>query len=102
MMAMGLILIIFVEPPTEFWVGGDVLSGDWRPTILALAISAFFIIVLTVEPIQEFYELPPLHSWVDYLIITAVTFIWVIIVRFVWRRGIIDRYLNLGSLRGLP
>jgi cation-transporting ATPase E len=100
MMAMGLILIIFVEPPTEFWVGGDTLSGDWRPTILALAISAFFITVLTVEPIQEFYELPPLHTWTDYLIIGAVTLIWVVTVRFVWRRGIIDRYLNLGSLRG--
>ncbi|MGD8804871.1 MAG: HAD-IC family P-type ATPase [Chloroflexota bacterium] len=100
MMTMGLILIIFVEPPTQFWVGGDALSGDWRPTLLALGIFAFFIMVLTVEPIQEFYELPPLHAWTDYLVIGAVTLIWVIVVRFVWRRGIIDRYLNLGSLRG--
>lgn len=100
MMVMGLILIIFVEPPTEFWVGGDALSGDWRPTLLALAIFVFFIMVLTVKPIQEFYELPPLHAWTDYLFIAGITLIWLFIVRFVWRRGIIDRYLNLGSLRG--
>jgi cation-transporting ATPase E len=100
MMAMGLILVIFVEPPTKFWVGGDALSGDWRPTILALGIMAFFIMVLTVEPIQQFYELPPLKVWYDYLIIGGVILIWVITVRLVWRRGIIDRYLNLGSLRG--
>jgi len=100
MMTMGLILIIFVEPPTQFWVGGDALSGDWRPSLLALAIFAFFIMVLTVKPIQEFYELPPLHAWTDYLLLGAVTLVWLIVVRFVWRRGIIDRYLNLGSLRG--
>ena len=32
----GLLLVIFVEPPTPWWTGGDVLSGDWRPTWLAL------------------------------------------------------------------
>jgi cation-transporting ATPase E len=101
MMAMGLILVIFVEPPTGFWVGGDVLSGDRRPTILALVIFAFFILVLTVEPIQRFYELPPLRDWTHYLVLGAVILIWLIVVRFTWRRGIIDRYLNLGSLRGV-
>jgi hypothetical protein len=54
------------------------------------------IIVLTVEPIQEFYELPPLHSATDYPIIGVVILIWIVTVRFTWRRGIIDRYLNLG------
>jgi len=99
MMAMGLLLIIFVEPPTAFWAGGDILSGDWRPTLLALAIMAFFIGALTVKPIRDFYELPPLRSTADYLIIALVTLLWVIVVRFTWRRGIIDRYLNLGPLR---
>ncbi|HSG16773.1 MAG TPA: HAD-IC family P-type ATPase [Anaerolineae bacterium] len=99
MMAMGLLLIIFVEPPSEFWVGGDTLSGDWRPTLLALVIFASFFLALTVEPIQEFYGLTPLHSAIDYFIVGLVTLIWVVIVRFTWRRGIIDRYLNLSSLR---
>jgi cation-transporting ATPase E len=32
----GLVLVVFVEPPTEFFVGGDIFSGDKRPTLLVI------------------------------------------------------------------
>ncbi|MFN2220238.1 MAG: HAD-IC family P-type ATPase, partial [Anaerolineae bacterium] len=38
----GLVLIPFVEPPTKAWVGGDVLSGDWRPTLLAAGMLVLY------------------------------------------------------------
>jgi cation-transporting ATPase E len=41
----GLLLVIFVEPPTPWWTGGDTLSGDWRPTVLAVALMAAFIAI---------------------------------------------------------
>jgi cation-transporting P-type ATPase E len=31
----GLLLLVFVAPPTRFLAGGNTVSGDWRPTILA-------------------------------------------------------------------
>ena len=40
MILIGILLLIFVEPPTRAWVSGDALSGDWRPTILAIFLFA--------------------------------------------------------------
>ena len=38
----GILLVIFVEPPTKWWAGGDVLSGDWRPTLLSIGLLILF------------------------------------------------------------
>jgi cation-transporting ATPase E len=35
MVVTGLLLVVFVEPPIEWLAGGDVPSGDWRPTVMA-------------------------------------------------------------------
>jgi cation-transporting ATPase E len=94
MLAMGLILIVFVEPPTEFWVGGDELSGDWRPTLLAFGLLFAFLIALTAPITRDFLGLAPLHQPQDYLIIIGVTVIWVLVLRFTWRAHLVDRYLN--------
>ena len=46
MVFCGLFLVVFVEPPTRFFVAGDTYSGDWRPTILAIALLISFIIII--------------------------------------------------------
>jgi cation-transporting ATPase E len=94
MLAMGLILIVFVEPPTKFWVGGYELSGDWRPTLLAFGLLFVFLIALTAPITRDFLGLTSLHQPQDYLIIVAVTVIWVLVLRFTWRAHLVDRYLN--------
>ncbi len=99
MIGMGLLLVIFVEPPTEFWVGGDEFSGDPRPTRLAIGLFLIFLIALTSPLIRRFTGLTPLQQPGDYVIIGAMTILWVIVVRHTWRAGIIDRYLNLTSPR---
>ena len=42
----GTLLLIFVEPPNMWWVGGDKLSGDWRPTFLAIGLLILFAVFL--------------------------------------------------------
>lgn len=90
----GLVLIVFVEPPTRFWVAGDEYSGDWRPTLMALGLLAVFIVILAVPPARSFFELEPLNP-VDFGLIAGVTAIWAIGLRYVWRAQIFDRFLNL-------
>ena len=34
----GLLLVMFVEPPSRFWAGRDEPSGDRRPTWLAIVL----------------------------------------------------------------
>uniref|UniRef100_B8HWM1 ATPase, P-type (Transporting), HAD superfamily, subfamily IC n=1 Tax=Cyanothece sp. (strain PCC 7425 / ATCC 29141) TaxID=395961 RepID=B8HWM1_CYAP4 len=94
----GLLLIPFAEPPTRFWVGGSSLSGDWRPTLLALAMLGLFIGVMANPMLRHFFELVLLDER-DYVVIVALVTLWAIALRFTWRQRLLDRFLNV-DLRG--
>jgi cation-transporting ATPase E len=91
----GILLIVFVEPPTKWWVGGDSLSGDWRPTILAGGLLLLFGVFLAVPFLRDFYGLIVLRSWTHYVVIALAAAFWVLFVRFVWRANLVERYLNI-------
>jgi cation-transporting ATPase E len=88
----GLVLIPFVEPPTPAWAGGDVLSGDWRPTLLALGMLGLYAVVVAVPPLRGFFELTVL-GWRDYLLIAAAVLLWALALRYIWRARLMERLL---------
>ena len=90
----GLVLIPFVEPPTPAWAGGDELSGDRRPAILALGMLAAFVVILLVPTLREFFELTLLPA-LDYVLIGAVVIGWGFALRFAWRKHLFERLLDL-------
>lgn len=90
----GLLLVPFVTPPTRFWVGGNELNGDWRPTLLALGLLVLFLAVSTLPPVSTFFSLIPL-SYREYLFIGGVTLFWGIILRSLWRANLLERFLQL-------
>jgi cation-transporting ATPase E len=90
----GILLIIFVEPPTKWWAGGDVLSGDWRPTLLAIGLLILFFVFLAIPTLREFYGLSLLRQPYHYVVIALAAIIWVFVLRFIWRARLIERYLN--------
>jgi cation-transporting ATPase E len=91
----GLFLIPFVEPPTQFWVAGDELSGDWRPSALAVGMLGLYGCVLAVQPLRDFFELSLLPI-MDYLAIGGVVVVWAFLLRLVWRHRALERLLSLG------
>jgi cation-transporting ATPase E len=95
MIGMGLILVIFVEPPSEFWAGGDDLAGDWRPTVLALGLFVAFFAGLQIPALRDFYGMSALRQPSDYLVIVGIAVIWTFVLRFVWRAHLFERYLGL-------
>ena len=95
LIGMGLILVVFVEPPCEFWAGGDDLAGDWRPTLLALGLFVFFFAGLQFPHLREFYGFSDLHHPWDYVVIIGTTVIWTFVLRFVWRARLFERYLGV-------
>ena len=95
----GTLLLVFVEPPNMWWVGGDKLSGDWRPTFLAIGLLILFVVFLMIPAIREFYGLTLLQQPGHYLIIVLATILWVFFLRLVWRTRLVDRYLNV-KLKG--
>ncbi len=94
LVAVGLLLILFVEPPTRWWVGADAYSGDHRPAYLATALAVVFIIVMAVPALAASFELQPLKL-LDVGLILGLTLIWLGIVRWLWRGRALQRYFGL-------
>jgi cation-transporting ATPase E len=90
----GLLLIPFAQPPSPAWVGGDELSGDWRPAILALLLFLAYALILIFAPLREFFELVPL-SFAEYAVLVLLTIVWAFGLRFVWRAGLLERFLDV-------
>jgi cation-transporting ATPase E len=81
----GLLLVFFVQPPTEFWVGGDSPSNDKRPAMFA-GILFFLFIFMTITPFtREQLDIQPLRPTEHYLILFAILAIWVLALRALWR-----------------
>jgi cation-transporting P-type ATPase E len=92
----GLILVIFVEPPHPFFVGGDELSPDKRPTYLAFGLFLAFIGIMVFAPSRNFFELV-LLGLDDYLIIAGVVLIWMLVLRRAYQHRWFPRFLNLDA-----
>jgi len=90
----GLFLIVFVEPPTAWWVGGDVLSGDRRPTALAAGLFLAFVAIMAVPALRAFFALVPLEP-VYMALVAAAVMVWLFAVRLSWRERLIERFLAL-------
>jgi cation-transporting P-type ATPase E len=91
----GLLLIVFVEPPTRFWTAGDVVSGDWRPTIMAGILLAIYIAIMLVPGLRDFFELAALDAR-DWAVIAVTVAVWTLAVRFIWQARLFDRFLRMG------
>ncbi len=92
--ATGLLLILFVEPPTAWWTGGDVLSGDRRPALLAALLAVGFFAVLALPGMRAVFELAALGP-VDLALILAAALIWLFGVRLAWRREWLERFFYI-------
>jgi len=90
----GLLLIVFVEPPTTAWVGGDQLSGDWRPSLLALGLGVLYGFIVVVPSLRDFFALPLLGS-VTYVFLAFTAALWALALRWLWRTRLLERYLGV-------
>ncbi len=90
----GLLLVIFVEPPTKWWTGGDELSGDWKPTIMAAILIMGFFIVSAVPALRSIFALTELTLF-EWALILGATVIWLFTARFFWRHRITARFLGI-------
>ena len=90
----GLLLVPFAVPPVKLLVGGSSLDGDWRPTFLALGLLIGYAGLLAIPPLRAFFELAALDGQ-SYLLIGLTLVIWVVILRWLWRTHLFERFLQL-------
>jgi cation-transporting P-type ATPase E len=91
----GLLLVIFAQPPSGFWVGGDTLSGDKRPAMLVIGLW-FLFLFLTVAPVtNQVLELDTLRPTEHYLLVLALLAVWVLVLRALWRANWFRRLMGI-------
>ena len=91
----GLLLVLFVVPPTRFWIGAERLRGDMRPVYLVLALLGSYLLILATPSLRKFFELAALE-WYATLALFALALLWGLWVRWLWRARSIERFLSLG------
>jgi cation-transporting P-type ATPase E len=89
-----LLLLPFLKPPTTAWVGGELLNGDWRYSLVAFVLFGLYLLILAVSPVRQFFELYPL-GMVNYLFIGLIALEWCLVLRFMWRTRFLDRFLGV-------
>ncbi len=90
----GLLLVPFVMPPSRALVGGNGLSGDWRPSLLALGLLVGYGVLLAIKPLSAFFELIPLGIG-DYTLISITAVAWGLALRWIWRVRLLERFLQV-------
>ncbi|MBI5959265.1 MAG: HAD-IC family P-type ATPase [Chloroflexi bacterium] len=96
-MLIGLALLLFVEPPWPWFVGGDRFSGEKRVLTLAAIMFGLFVLVMAVPSFRSFWELLPLEP-LDYALVIGAVALWIVVVRYVWRAQLFERFLHLDAL----
>jgi cation-transporting ATPase E len=93
LVATGLLLVVFVEPPTRWWVGGDAYSGDRRPTILAACLGLVFVGIMIVPTLRGVFALQALPA-ANIALVLAAALVWLFLVRWVWRKKLLERFFG--------
>jgi cation-transporting ATPase E len=92
----GLFLVIFVEPPTCWWASGSALSGDWRPTWLAMSMMVAFVVILMAPPLRALFALQPV-GWNECAALAIALGVWLLALRATWKYRLLGRLLAVES-----
>jgi cation-transporting P-type ATPase E len=98
LMGTGLLLVVFVQPPTKFWVGGDELSSDKRPGRFAVVLLFLFIFLSIVPYTSELLGIQRLRPTEHYLFVAVILSIWVLMLRGLWRADWFRRLTGIAAL----
>jgi cation-transporting ATPase E len=92
----GLLLVVFVKPPTKAPTGGSDTKRDWRATGLVIGL---FIAILVMAPIplaQRLLNVEPLPQLSDYFVVGLVVACWALVAPLLSRtwftRRVVDRF----------
>lgn len=92
----GILLLVFVAPPTRLWAGGNSPTGDWRPATLAAVLLGGLTVLLSVPLGRAVFEIGSL-TLLDVATIAGVALLWALLLRFVWRFRLFERVLSMES-----
>ncbi|MBN2204483.1 MAG: HAD-IC family P-type ATPase, partial [Thermoleophilia bacterium] len=89
----GILVVPLLAPPSEWWVGGATLRRDWRFAALTVLLFAVLVVSVATAGGRTLFELTPLPPY-QYAALGAAAFGWLMLVRWIWRSGLLDRWLG--------
>ena len=72
------------------------MSGDWRPTLLAVGMMGAFVVITLIPALRALFVLSPL-GWRELLLIASALGAWLFAVRATWRLRLLGRYLGVSA-----
>jgi cation-transporting ATPase E len=90
----GLLLVLFVRPPSPLWAGGSPLARDWRVAALVALLGIASTIVFVSEGLRSFFVLAPLRP-LDVVVVVTATAAWGYGIHLFWQRRLLSRLLGL-------
>jgi cation-transporting ATPase E len=91
---VGVLVLVFVEPPVKWLAVIEPVSPDRRPAYLAIVLAVAFYAVLVVPGVRDFFNLQPI-SLRDRGIVAAGVLAWTVLVWIFWRFRFVDRFLGV-------
>jgi magnesium-transporting ATPase (P-type) len=101
--ACGLVLFVFVQPPTRAWMFGQATTFDRRPAFVAAVLMVLFLLLAPTRLAEMFFKLTALREPTHYLFVGVVVVVWAVALLLIWRTRLMERYLNIDfdQLRGV-
>lgn len=93
--ACGLLLFVFVQPPTRAWMLGQAATIDRRPAFVAAGLMIVFVLFAGTRLADFFFKLTALREPAHYLFVGVVVLVWAFALLLIWRTRLLERYLNI-------
>jgi cation-transporting P-type ATPase E len=94
LIGVGLLLIVFVEPPIPWFAAAEPVTTDWRPTMLAAGLAVGYFVVLLVPFARGFFQLVAPGPR-ETIIVLLTVLAWMVLVRTFWSRRLVERFLGI-------
>ena len=89
------VLILFLEPPSRFFLGWrKEVSPDKRPALLAAGLFVLFWIIWSVGPLGYYFGIF-VKPFLINLGLMGLVVVWFFLVRAIWRANLLERFLGL-------
>jgi cation-transporting ATPase E len=86
----GLILLLFLEPPTRARPGKQGKYNNWLPSLLVLGLFICLLIVLAVPPLRALFNLQALSA-LSYVIILGAGLFWAVLLWLILHFHLFER-----------
>jgi cation-transporting ATPase E len=90
----GLFLVVFAAPPTRWFAVVEETTGDWRPTILAIAMLGLYCVILSIKALRDFFGIHLMLAG-DYFVIGVFVILWALALRYIWKKNMFERFFGL-------